>query len=323
MAEKHWSQISEETAVAGIRILYWIYRLGGRLTFFVSLWPVIIFYWLGFPGLRHASHTYFEHVARFTGRKAPAFFSGLFHTLRFADTILDKLLAVSGAFAVKDLRVIGEREALLKDKRGAILVTAHAGCLELCQVLSANRSDARRLHVLVHTKHAQRFNRIIRRINPAFDLNHIEVTEISPALAIQLSQYVEAGDFIVIVGDRTPIASNAVITADFLGESAPFPTGPYLLANVLSAPLWSMICTRDPEKKARYAVFFEKLWEPVPVSRKERQTLFQTLAGRYSKTLEKILVRSPYDWFNFFDFWHPGQSEKIVAKRTDTQKKEH
>ena len=313
MPDRHWSNLQESTSVFGIKLLYWIYRLGGRVTFMLTLWPVIVGYWLAVPRVRQASSGYFEHLHK-SGHfpSKPGIFHQLRHIFHFADTILDKILAVSGHFSARDLQVEGLDE-LLVDPSGGVLVTSHTGCLELCSMLREHFSS-RKVRILVHTKHAQQFKRIIARINPTFHLDHIEVTELTPAVAIALQECVSEGDFIVIVGDRTPIASQAVCRADFLGQSASFPIGPFLLGLLLNCRIWNMICTRNPSKRTRYALYFSPLWAPRPVARSQRQNLFRTLAQGYAIELERRLSQSPYDWFNFFDFWQAEQSA------VDTQK---
>jgi len=304
---RHWSSISETTTVTGIRILYFLYRLGGRFLFWISLWPVIVVYWATLPGMRRVSRRYLEH-AHACGAivSAPTVFTTFHHFFRFADTLLDKLLSVGGRFKESALKVAG-REALFEDPRGAVLVTAHMGCLELCQVI-AEKKAVRRLHILTHTQMSRRFMRILTRLNPTIELSHIEVSSLTPATLVSLSEKIAAGDYLVIVGDRTPIGSDAVSRAQFMTEEAPFPNGFALLATLLQCPLWSMLCRREtePGSAARYRVTFEKLWEPEPVSRKARAEHFARLTQRFANVLQKELTASPFDWFNFFDFWHQG-----------------
>lgn len=313
MSERHWSSIQETTSVFGIKLMYWIFRLGGRLAFWLTLWPVILGYWACISRVRHASGEYLDLLHK-SGHLStnPNILHQLRHIFRFADTILDKILAVSGYFSTRDLHVEGLDE-LIADPSGGILITSHTGCLELCSVLR-ERFSTRNVRILVHTKHAQQFKRIIARINPTFHLDHIEVTELTPGVAITLEQHVGQGDFIVIVGDRTPVASHATCRANFLGKSARFPIGPFLLGTLLDCRIWTMICTRDPDKRSRYALYFSPLWTPEPVARNQRRALFEKLAQRYALELERRLSLSPYDWFNFFDFWQAPQSETTNAK---------
>ena len=315
--QKHWSQEQENTSTLGIRVLLGIFRLGGRALFHLSLWPVVVFFWLTVSRSRCASRAYLQQMARFTGTSAPLLGS-LRHLMRFSDTILDKILAVSGSFGPQDLNVVNADE-ILNDARGGIIVTAHTGCVELCQAMSETQQARRRLHVLVHTVHAVRFNNLIRKISPQFAVNHIEVTSIGPQTAVELSSFIERGDWIVIVADRTPIGSSSTINISFLGKKAPFAAGPFILAHVLECPAWSMICTREtsPASRARYRVEFSKISEPRPVSRHERNAAIAEMAERWVKTLERALTASPLDWFNFFDFWHPAAPKAAIVHRKE------
>ena len=49
MSERHWSETGEKTSTAGITVLLALFQLGGRTLFHLSLWPVIVFYWLVSP----------------------------------------------------------------------------------------------------------------------------------------------------------------------------------------------------------------------------------------------------------------------------------
>ncbi len=269
--------------------------------------PVVAAYWLLMPRVRAVSAEYFRHLHAFDGScPAPGPWQSLRHVFRFADTILDKLLAAAGRFRKGDIDIEGA-EGLNADRRGAILVTAHTGCPEIGRAL-VDQFTGRNIRIMVHTKHARAFKAILERLHPGFDRNCIEVTEITPAVAQELQKSVQAGDFIVIVGDRTPIASAAQTAVSFLGEAAQLPTGAYILGAILQVPVWSMLITRS-RGQGRYLFSFARLWEPQPVRRSERGRLFAEMAVRYAAQLEKAVVRSPYDWFNFYDFWDKEQAK--------------
>lgn len=105
-----------------------------------SLWPVVAVYWLMLPRVRAASLDYLKRAfAAGLLKRRPTVFTTLTHVFHFADTVLDKLLAVAGYFGKESLKVQG-REPLLASGKGAVLVTAHTGCLELCQALTADPS---------------------------------------------------------------------------------------------------------------------------------------------------------------------------------------
>ena len=53
----------------------------------------------------------------------------------------------------------------------------------------------------------------------------------------------------------------------------------------------------------RYEVFAERLAERVVLPRRERDERVRELVAVYAARLEHYCLRSPYQWFNFFDYW--------------------
>lgn len=300
---RHWAEIDEVTVVSGIWLLYWLHRLLGRWPFRVCMFPVVILYWLSRPELRAASLQYLQRIEGATGAlgHAPDWLDSLRHIGLFGETMLDKLLAVSGRYSFANVRSEGSEEiyrAALAGQ-GGIIITAHLGCLELCQAI-AERRYGFHLNVLVHTRHAERFNRLLKRLNPRDSLTLIEVTEISPATAVMLEQKVGAGEYIAIAGDRVPVFAGRTVHAEFLGHSAPFPAGPYVLASLLKCPVYLLGCIHEGDG---YCLHFERFAERLELPRGEREAAMADCAQRYASRLTELLRRSPYDWFNFFPFW--------------------
>ena len=311
----HWARIGESTFVAGIWLFYGIHAVVGRRILRVLLWPVVLVYAATQPRARHASLDYLGRMQQAHGAigRQPAIRHWLLHLMSFAETLLDKLLAASGRYAWASVRLEGQEalDGLLAEGRGALLVTAHVGCLELCQAL-ADRLPGVRLTVLVHTRHAERFNAILRRLNPAGRVELLQVTDVGAATAVELGRRVTAGEFVAIAGDRVPVAGGRVARVPFLGAPADFPIGAYVLASLLGCPLLMLGCVRTG---AGHVVRFEMLEERLQLPRAGREAALQACAGRFAQRLEALLVRAPYDWFNFYDFWGAaaGTAPRAVA----------
>lgn len=307
----HWASINEITFVAGMRLMFWICRVFGRWPFRMVLYPVLCWYVLSKPQPRRASQAYLRRVASHTST-APS--GVLRHFAAFGESILDKMLLWGGLFKLDTVDVHGGE--LIVDAaaagRGGLMICAHLGNLELCRVLSRRRHDIK-LTVLVHTKHAQAFNDMLARLNPASQLNLLQVTEMSPATAILLSERVARGEFVVIAGDRIPVSHNPrVALADFMGAPAPFPVGPYVLANILQCPVFLLFSIRQG---GRSSLHFEAFRDAVRIPRQDRDAAFRQLAGDYARRLEYYCLRAPLQWFNFYDFWHLAQLERSDAPR--------
>ncbi|MFP5394299.1 MAG: acyltransferase [Gammaproteobacteria bacterium] len=310
---RHWAAISESSFVGGMRFLFWVCRVFGRWPFRVVLYPVLAWYVLTKPAARRASMTYLARVGACT--QAPRGWTGVMrHFGRFAETILDKMLLWGGLLDTSGVRYIGVEpmRALIAERRGALLVCSHLGNTDLCRALS-HQVEGLKLTVLVHTRHAQAFNTMLGALDPRSQMNLMQVTEMTPATAMLLSERVARGEFVVIAGDRIPVSPNPrVAHAPFLGQEAPFPVGPYVLASVLQCPLYAMFSLRTD---AGPEVHFELLRERVTLPRREREPVLAELAGAFAARLQHHCLRSPLEWFNFYDFWDLPFLDKHDASR--------
>ena len=301
--QPHWADIAESTSVVGVRFLCGVHRWLGRWPFRLCAYPVVFFHWLGNATARAASLQYLRRLHAhdrgvFGGE--PGSWQSLRHFFMFAETLLDKILAMGHRYP--EQRVITHRDvmmAMVAQRRGGLIITAHIGCLELCQAL-ADRVPGFRLTALVHTAHAARFNRLLDRLDPANGVRLMQVTELGPATATVLAERIAAGEFVAIAGDRVPLQGGRSVRVPFLGHPAPFPIGAYALASALGCPVFTMACTHAGDG---YEVRFEPFAENIRLPRGSRDAALAEHAGRFAQWLERQLAGAPYDWFNFFPFW--------------------
>lgn len=296
----HWAQRGEATFVLGMKLLYAIHQRLGRGPFVVCMTPVLAWYWLTRPAARAASRQFQARVAAQRGTPAASTWA---HLRAFADTMLDKLLAMHGRFPAHRVRAEGDAAvwSLIHAGRGALLLTAHMGCLELCQAL-AQRDGGFRLTVLVHTRHAERFNRVLRQLNPNSPVELLQVTELTPASAVLLADRIGRGELVAMAADRVPVrpAPGATVQAEFLGAPAPWPIGPHVLAALLQCPVFFMSCVCEGSV---YVQRFVPLAERVVLPRAQRREALTVQAQRFAHQLEAQALATPLQWFNFFPFW--------------------
>ena len=304
LKSNHWAQVSEAGALTGMRFLFGCFKIGGRPLFKLVLLPVITYFFLFRRQQRKASIDYLNRIVRNGGLPANSFIYWLSaqHFWSFANALIDKLAVWMGKIPRDQIDIHNDHlisEQLAK-QQGAVLIISHLGNFEICRCLSA-RHKGMRLTVLMHTRHAQKFNRMMKEHASDSQLDIIQVTEITPATAMMLSERIERGEFIAIAGDRVAVnhPENALVV-DFLGEQAPLPLGPFTLAAILRAPLISLFCLRENN---RFQIYFEQLSAAVQVPRRERKVHLQKLAQAYASQLESHCLRQPLQWFNFFDFW--------------------
>jgi predicted LPLAT superfamily acyltransferase len=302
----HWAAITERGGVLGIRFTAACLRLLGERAARLLLYPLVAYFLVTSPAARRASGEYFTRLRRFAGGAAatppPGWGSGFRHMFAFAEAALQKFAAWTGRVEHSRIRFPNRAElgALLAEGKGALLIGAHLGNLEMSRALAA--ADRRvTVNAVVYAQHGQRFFGALAGANPQFGLNLIHVAEVGPATSMQLKDRIDRGELVVIVGDRTPPTENGrVCEVEFLGAPAAFAQGPFILAALLQCPVYLLFCL--PEDGG-YCIHLECFEERVVLPRAAREQRIQELAQRYARRLESYCLRAPYQWFNFYRYW--------------------
>jgi predicted LPLAT superfamily acyltransferase len=182
------------------------------------------------------------------------------------------------------------------------VITAHVGNAEVLRAVGGTYGC--RINVLVHTVHAERFNRLMEASSPGFAPRLMQVTSLGPETAVALRAAVERGEWVVMAGDRVAVAGRGerVAWVPFMGDWAPFPQGPYILASLLQCPTYILFGLR---KRGRFHVHFQKLADRVVLPRHRRTEAIDAYARQFSQAIEEQIRAEPLQWFNFFDFWRP------------------
>ena len=234
------------------------------------------------------------------------------HFASFGECILDKLLLWCGLFDTGAVEIHGDEQIATQvaGKRGGLIICCHLGNLELCRVMS-RRQAGLKLTVLLHTKHATRFNQLLAQVNPDSQLNIMQVSDLTPAAAALLQDKIDHGEFVAIAGDRIPVAREPrVAWVPFLGAMAPFPVGPYLMASLFQCPVYLLFSLRGHHG---WEIHFELFRQSIDVPRKDRLAAFDSLASAYAARLEFYCRQAPLQWFNFYDFWQVGRTNNDLC----------
>ena len=306
-----WYRIREPGTDLAFSLLLGIHRrLGPRAVRLLSELATGYFF-LTSARARRASRDYLARLHAQFGPlpglpKAPGARDVYRHFRAFTRSTVDKLLAWSGHREGLESDFPQEQafQAAHRGGRGAIFLGAHLGNLEMMRALGV-AEGLQGLNALVYSENALRFHQILGKLNPDFAVNLIQISHLTPDLAIALQAKVERGEFLFIVADRTPPgAKDRTVTVPFLGAPAPFPIGPFLLAHLLGCPVYTMFCCREGQ---RYRIHSEPFAERLDWSRGQRELAIARWAETYAQVLEARCRETPFEWFNFFDFWcvHP------------------
>lgn len=296
----HWASLPERAPLFGLFFLAYCYRLLGKKLCMIIGTPIIIYYYIVNKMQRQASQDFLKRVYAYADLNGQP--HSLFHFFSFFEMALDKFGAWTGAMTFDQVvyQTSLTFKELMKQQTGGMLMVSHIGNMEFCRA-AATTDHKRRLHILLHTKNAQRYHQFLKAFNPLLELNIVEVSEIDPGTMIYLKDKVEQGDWVVLAGDRAPLnSSGRVVSVPFLGQEAKFSQGPYILASLLGCPVYMTTAIRDKQK---IRVSIEKLADKIELGRLNKDEKIKVYAGLFSEYLQKIAIMYPYQWFNFFNFW--------------------
>ena len=310
-----WAEKAERGSGFALRLVLRIVRaLGPRMSRLV-VHPVAAYFLLTARESCRASRAYFERLAPLPeGRSAlghaPGWRDTYRHLLEFSTSVFDRLCVWAGQDDGFELRHRAEDHfAHLPDaegdranalgKCGALIASAHLGTFDMMRKVCMEAQVP--VRVVMYGANAETINSFFAGLNPGVDLDLIHLRPGGIGVTLEIRAAVRRGSFVVIMGDRIALDGGGVCRVPFLGAPARFPTGPFELALLIGCPL--MVATAVRVGPATYQVESEPLYAGGRVPRAEREKVVQEMEERYAAYLERLCLRAPYQWFNFFDFW--------------------
>ncbi|KPQ22668.1 LpxL/LpxP family acyltransferase [Halomonas sp. HL-93] len=299
---RHWASIGERGSVIGMTLMVAIQRYLGRWPFRIVLWPVILWYFVMHGTARRASQAYLQRLTPSLAKRPLARrWQSYRHFLAFGDTLMDKVAAWSGDIPDDKLAGKGIEHFVtaIAGGRGGLILVAHHGNLDVVNAL-AERHQALKLRVMMHTRNARKFNALLERVTGRPRPHIMEVSEITPATAQSLAEHINAGGYVVIAADRLPLSGERTQRVNFLGDAALFPEGPFWLAALLRCPLYALACVRED---GRFRIDFDAIDDTQQLPRRQREAWIADAMQRYADQLAERVRRHPLQWFNFYPFW--------------------
>ncbi len=290
-----WTQRSERSNMAMLRLITWLSLRLGRAFVRIILVGISLYFLLFSPTSRVASRAY---LGRILGRK-PTITELFRHIYCFASTIHDRMFLLNERFDLFQIDLEGTDvlDAVLVAGRGALLMGAHMGSFEVIRAVGRQQPELK-VSMVMYKENARKINAALAAINPSAVQDIIPLGQIDSMLRVQAC--LDDGMVLGMLADRT-LDNEPSISLRFLGENAEFPTGPMRLAAMLKRPVLFM--TGIYLGANHYVIHFEKLADFTDVKRTHRNAAIRSAVSAYATSLERHCRAAPNNWFNFFDFW--------------------
>jgi predicted LPLAT superfamily acyltransferase len=292
---KEWVARPERSTTAAIKFIVWVALRLGRPAARLLLYPICLYFVLFSRKPRAASKHFLAKVLP----KPPTFADLLRHYYVFAACLLDRVFFLNDQTERFDIHVHGEDVVIEMMRRGegCLLLGAHMGSFEAIRALGHRQPDLR-ISLVMYEENARKINSVLGAINPALALEVISLGR--PDSMIRVRESLDRGNFVGMLADRT-LEGESEIRLPFLGAPASFALGPFQLAAMLKRPVVLMVGLYGGGR--RYDVHFEQLADFSDVALPERAGQIRWAVGRFADRLQHYAQSSPYNWFNFYDFW--------------------
>ncbi|MEO8544718.1 MAG: acyl-CoA synthetase [Betaproteobacteria bacterium] len=291
-----WLRKQERSHAPILKLMVWISLTFGRRIGRWVLHGIAAYFVLFSPQARKASRVY---LTRALGREA-TWGDGYRHVLSFASTIHDRVYLLNDRFEEFEIDMSGEKELYraMQEQTGALLIGGHLGSFEVLRATGRGVAGLK-VAMLMYKENAAKLNATLAAINPAAMQDIIPLGRIESMLEVR--DKLDDGYAVGMLVDRS-LGGDAMQAAEFLGHTARFPVGPWRMAALLRRPVFFMAGLYLGGN--RYQIHFEPLADFSNLARHERDAAITGAICAYADCLTRYCRQAPYNWFNFFDFWH-------------------
>jgi predicted LPLAT superfamily acyltransferase len=291
-----WAGAPERGSATLLRIMVFLALRCGRPVAHRILHVIAAYFFAFAPSARRSAR---EYLRRALGRE-PSAIDRYRQVFAFASTLLDRLYLVRERYGLFEISTEGEE--LMHDTvargSGAFLLGSHLGSFEIMSALGRRRPGPR-VAMAMYQDNASRLAAFFKAGNPdsapeIIALGHLEAM-------LRIRDCLDEGKFVGMLADRT-IADAPAQIVNFLGRAALFPSGPMRAAAALRRPVIFM--TGLYRGGNHYHVVFRQIADfsqPAPAG---REAAVRDAIAHYVALLEGYCRSDPYNWFNFYDFWH-------------------
>ena len=293
-----WKERPEIGNPLALRLVLGLAFGAGRSVTRALLYPSALYFLMCRGPERSAS---LQFLSRVSGRRA-RLHHAYRHMVFFSHAVLDRLYLVTERFKRFDIRCFGlpDLDRALDGGRGVLLIGGHLGSFEALRVLSLQRPDVP-IRILLDAEQGPAVSRTLNALNPRMAATIIDVRAAGPTVTLTIKQALDRNSIVALLADRA-LPGEDTRAVEFLGQAAQLPVGPWLLAAALKVPV--ILAFGLYRGGNRYDLHFETFSDGLALDRNHRSEALSQVLRRFADRLAHYAQLAPYNWFNFYDFWH-------------------
>ena len=280
---------------AGYQIFVWVLKNFGVLPAYFLLRFVVLYFFLFSYKSSRQIYSLYRHKLGYNRTRSVFKLYRNYYLL--GQSIIDKVVLMSGITNKFTFNFDGEENLreITALQRGGILLSAHIGNWDIAGHL-LKRLDTR-VNIVMFDGEQEQIKEYLdvitgkKTVNIIFiknDLSHI----------YEISDAFKNNELVCMHADRF-LEGNKTLSADFLGEKARFPMGPFVLASRFNVPISYVFAVK--ENNLHYHLFASKI---KTYDHLEKKVMMQEMLLEFAKEMEIKVKQYPEQWFNYYNFWH-------------------
>ncbi|MCP4976735.1 MAG: lipid A biosynthesis acyltransferase [Maribacter sp.] len=285
-----WEGKSRGTVLGYKIFIFFIKNLGTGASYFLLLFVAL--YYCFFSGKStKAIFQYFHKRLKYSRLKSYLYVYRNYFV--FGQTIIDKVAISSGLqnrFTYEFDGVENIQELIKKDE-GGILISAHVGNFEIAEFFFDDLDTKSQISLVTTDTEHEHIKSYLERVTSKSKIKFIIVRE-DLSHVFEINTALERGELVCFTGDRY-FEGQKTLSTQFLGETAIFPAGPFLLGSRSKVPVLFVYVMK--ESKKHYHLYARK----AILTKRDAQELLES----YTQSVAWILDKYPLQWFNYFNFW--------------------
>ena len=303
--DAEWRSLPERSNGFMLRVMTWISLGLGRSASRMVLYGIAAYFLAFAPAARRTSRDYLCRVLDLPSPAEVGWRHLFRHFLSFASAVHDRVFLLNDRFALFDIRVHNQHlvDEVVAKGNGVFLMGAHLGSFEVLRTIGL-RQPGLRIAMAMYEENARKINTALAAINPNALLDVVALGHIDSM--IRVNALLDQGAVVGMLGDRS-LGTDDTWPVDFLGSRAELPLGPFRMAAVLKRPVLFM--TGLYRGGNRYDIHFETLADFSVLPPRGRTSAVHSAVTRYAALMAQYCRSAPYNWFNFFDFWHAAPQQ--------------
>ncbi len=213
----------------------------------------------------------------------------------FGQTLIDKVVIQSG-MPNKFTCVSNGQESLhqiIKNQKGGIVISAHIGSWETAGHFLTDHEAV--INILMHDVEHEKIKGYLSKVTGKKRVNVIPIKD-DISHIYKISEALARNELICMHGDRY-MKGSKYLEAEFLGEKACFPEGPFILAALFKVPVVYAFSFKT--SKNQYHFYSTPIKDFSHISKRDVTPILNDFVQEVTGKIKQY----PEHWFNYYDFW--------------------